>query len=206
MTIRATIRIGSLYLSRLKRDIRNAAKIIHARAANPGAQIGPNVRILGTPAHLSMGGGCQIDDGALLDFRNGGTLILGENVTIREGAIIAPFGGFMRIGNGSGVNHYTVLYGHGGLTIGNFVWFAAHCLVIPANHGICADDMPIFKQPITTKGIAIGDDVWIGAHCTILDGVTIGSGAVIAAGSVVTKTVKARTIVAGVPAKTLRMR
>jgi maltose O-acetyltransferase len=49
--------------------------------------------------------------------------------------------------------------------------------------------------------ITIGDDVWIGGHSTILPGVTIGDGAVIAAGSVVTKDVEPRTLVAGNPAK-----
>lgn len=54
--------------------------------------------------------------------------------------------------------------------------------------------------------VSIGSDVWVGNNCLILDGVEIGNGAVIAAGSVVTKSVPAFAIVAGVPAKTLRMR
>ena len=131
---------------------------------------------------------------------------LGQNVTIRSGAILTPFGGWIRIGDEFGVNHYTVLYGHGGLTIGNFVRLAAHCLIIPANHGFAETGLPISQQPLTKKGISIGDDVWIGAHCAILDGVTIGSGSVIAAGSIVTKTIEPRTVVAGAPAMPLRKR
>lgn len=55
--------------------------------------------------------------------------------------------------------------------------------------------LDVYGLPIT-----IGNDVWIGGHTTILPGVTIGDGAVIAAGSVVTKDVPARTLVAGTPA------
>lgn len=59
---------------------------------------------------------------------------------------------------------------------------------------------------LESKPVVIGNDVWIGTNSLILDGVTIGNGAIIAAGSVVTKDVKPYAIVAGVPAKTIRMR
>lgn len=63
------------------------------------------------------------------------------------------------------------------------------------------------KHEAISKGnIIIGDDVWIGVRSTILSGVTIGQGAVIAAGSVVTKDVPPYAIVGGVPAKILKMR
>lgn len=60
--------------------------------------------------------------------------------------------------------------------------------------------LDVYGLPIT-----IGDDVWIGGHSTILPGVTIGDGAVIAAGAVVTKDVSPRTLVGGNPAKLIRM-
>jgi acetyltransferase-like isoleucine patch superfamily enzyme len=56
----------------------------------------------------------------------------------------------------------------------------------------------------STKPIVIGDEVWIGCKSTILKGVTIGNGAVVAAGSVVTKDVDPHTLVAGIPAKTIK--
>ncbi|RUS42675.1 acyltransferase [Cohnella sp. AR92] len=56
----------------------------------------------------------------------------------------------------------------------------------------------------TTSPVVIGDHVWIGCRATILKGVTIGPGAVVAAGAVVSKDVPARTLVAGVPAKPIR--
>lgn len=56
----------------------------------------------------------------------------------------------------------------------------------------------------STKPIVIGDEVWIGCKSTILKGVTIGNGAVVAAGSVVTKDVAPHTLVAGIPAKAIK--
>jgi acetyltransferase-like isoleucine patch superfamily enzyme len=54
--------------------------------------------------------------------------------------------------------------------------------------------------------IIVGNDVWIGANCTILDGVSIGNGAVVAAGAVVTKSVPAYAFVGGNPSKVIRFR
>ena len=68
--------------------------------------------------------------------------------------------------------------------------------------------MLITEQPARTDrmGVAIGDDVWIGTNATILPGVTIGRGAIVAAGSVVTSSVAEYDIVAGVPARFLKKR
>ena len=57
---------------------------------------------------------------------------------------------------------------------------------------------------MTPAPIVVGNNVWIGSHATILKGVTIGDGAIVAAGAVVTKDVPANTIVGGVPAKPIR--
>jgi acetyltransferase-like isoleucine patch superfamily enzyme len=70
-----------------------------------------------------------------------------------------------------------------------------------------ARGIPYSKQPLKTKGpIIIEDEVWIGARSVVLSGVCIGKGAVIAAGSVVTKDIPAEAIAAGSPARVLRFR
>ncbi len=62
------------------------------------------------------------------------------------------------------------------------------------------------KRHTDTKRVKIGNDVWIGANAIVFDGISIGDGAVIAAGAVVTKDVPSYAIVGGVPGKILRMR
>lgn len=91
------------------------------------------------------------------------------------------------------------------LTIGENSLVAAGTRFIDHNHGI-ALGTPIKQQPETSGPISVGPDVWIGANSLILQGVTIGEGAVVAAGSVVTHSVPPFTVVAGVPARALRDR
>lgn len=64
--------------------------------------------------------------------------------------------------------------------------------------------MRIGNKAIVANPITIGNNVWIGAAATILPGVTIGNDAVVAAGAVVSRSVAANTLVAGVPAKFLK--
>src|SRR5690625_2434633 len=64
----------------------------------------------------------------------------------------------------------------------------------------------VFRQPLTSRGITIGDDVWIGSHVVVLDGVTVGDRAVLAAGAVVTKDVPAGAVVGGNPARLIQWR
>jgi len=88
----------------------------------------------------------------------------------------------------------------GGIAIGNGVLIGHNVTLATLNH----DERPQFRQNIYPKPIKIGDNVWIGSNATILQGVTIGDGAIIGANAVVTKDVPENTIVAGVPAKTIR--
>lgn len=91
------------------------------------------------------------------------------------------------------------------VTIGSHTVIAPDCFITDHNHGITADRR-IDQQQCPTAAVVIGDDVWLGTKAVVLAGVRIGSGAVIAAGSVVTRDVAPMTVVAGVPARFIRSR
>ena len=132
---------------------------------------------------------------------NEGEISIGKQTTIFPHAKILPHTGSVSIGDHSTVNPFTILYGQGGLTIGDAVRIAAHTTIIPSNHRFSDPDELIHTQGLTKEGIVIEDDVWIGTGCRILDGVTIGEGSVIGAGAVVTESIPPYSVAVGVPAE-----
>lgn len=179
-------------------------KLFLSHHTNVGWEKG--VIVEGDTSLISLGEGTVIEPGAVLSTKHGGSISLGRECVVSRGAMIMTYGGDITIGDNSGVGPYTILYGHGGLKIGNYVRFAAHSVVIPANHRFDALDQPIYKQPLSKKGIIIGNDVWVGANVCVLDGVRIGDGVVIGAGSVVTKDITPFNIVSGNSAHTVKSR
>jgi maltose O-acetyltransferase len=99
---------------------------------------------------------------------------------------------------------------HSTIRIGSHVMFGPHVTVIGGNHNTA--EIGQFMTKVTHKrpeddlGVVIEDDVWVGAGATILRGVVIGRGSIIAAASVVTKNVPAYAVVAGCPARVLKFR
>jgi acetyltransferase-like isoleucine patch superfamily enzyme len=91
------------------------------------------------------------------------------------------------------------------VSVGDHTQIAPGCFITDHNHGSAAD-LRIDQQPCVVGPVVIGSDVWLGVNVTILAGVTIGDGAVVAAHAVVTKDVPPMSIVAGVPARLLKDR
>ena len=128
-------------------------------------------------------------------------LVLGEQSWIAGHALVR---GDVEFGAHCTVNPYAMISGK--VRCGDGVRIASHVSIVGFNHGFDDPDMPIHMQKHESLGISIEDDVWIGANAVVLDGVTVGRGAVIAAGAVVSKDVPSLAIVGGVPAKVVRYR
>jgi acetyltransferase-like isoleucine patch superfamily enzyme len=92
------------------------------------------------------------------------------------------------------------------IIIGNNVLIGPGVKMFGANHGTALNGVPMVYQERVEKDIVIEDDVWIGANSIIVSGVTIHKGAIVGAGSVVTKDVSESSIYAGVPAKYIKKR
>jgi maltose O-acetyltransferase len=91
------------------------------------------------------------------------------------------------------------------LYIGNGALIAPGCFITDHVHGNAAAKT-IASQRCVSKPVRIEDDVWLGAHAIVLPGVTVGRGAIVGAGAVVTQNVAPMTIVAGVPARLIGLR
>ncbi len=181
-------------------------QLISRRSRYPGVVWGSRVQVLSGSLVDTIGQGSRIDDNARISSMDGGSFRIGRRCEIGVGVQILTYGGEIEIGDDCSFNPYSVIYGHGGLSIGNSVRVAAHVVIIPANHNFADLSRPIRLQGLTCRGVRVEDNVWIGAGVRILDGVTVESGAVIAAGAVVTKSVARNSVVAGVPARRIAVR
>ena len=111
------------------------------------------------------------------------------------------------IGSNSHINRSCCLWAgkRSRILIGNDGLMGPGVFVIANQHGTAAG-LPMRQQEHSEADVVIGDDVWVGAHAIILPGVTIGDGAIIAAGAVVTSDVEPGAIVGGIPARKLGQR
>jgi acetyltransferase-like isoleucine patch superfamily enzyme len=110
----------------------------------------------------------------------------------------------VRLGRNSRIDRDCTIDVRSGLTIGDNVVFSPEVMLLAGTHDI--NDPGFADSPVGPYRVEIEDYVWIGARAIIMPGVTVGRGAVVAAGAVVTKDVAPLTIVAGVPAKPIGMR
>ena len=111
-------------------------------------------------------------------------------------------GGAMEIGQGVFFNHNCSVTCAEGITIGNNCMFGNNVVIVDHDHIVNSRGA---TGALKSKPVIIEDRVWCGANVTITKGVRIGTGAVIAAGAVVTKDVPANTTVAGVPAAAIHL-
>ncbi len=126
----------------------------------------------------------------------------GKNVNVEKSA---RFSSRISLGDNSGIGIRASIQGN--TYIGNNVMMGPDCIIYTRNHKFSRTDIPMCEQGFQEeKPVYIGDDVWIGGRVIILPGVKIGTGAIIGAGSVVTKDVPDYAIVAGNPATVKKYR
>ena len=177
----------------------------------------PNRLILGRSVQLKSLSkaewGCflRIDEYAVLDAMGKNGVKIGNHVKIGAHSRVVASGSLLNIGEGieigdrTSLGEYNRIGGSGGVYIGSDTIFGQFVTVHSENHIFRDPTVPIRLQGTRRNPVRIGSGCWIGAKATILAGVSIGDNAVVAAGSVVTEEVPPRTVVAGVPAKIVRV-
>ena len=157
-----------------------------------GARFGAGTRVpaldINWPHQVRVGARCQLEPGTVFKFD--GVWKPGPNILIGDGSFIGrncEFNIRQRI------------------EIGRDALIASGCKFIDHDHGFSAPE-PMKTQHGAEAAIFIEQDVWLGANVLVLKGVTIGRGAIVAAGAVVTKSVGAGEIWGGVPARKIGAR
>jgi len=136
----------------------------------------------------------------------GNNFTLGKYAIIECTGVLRNVGASLKIGNNVGINHYCFIGVRGDIEIGNNVIFGPRVNIFSENHNYSDLSVPIKNQGVTKGKTVVGNDVWIGANVSIMSGVNIGDGCIIAAGAVVTKDVPPYSIIGGVPAKIIKNR
>lgn len=165
------------------------------------------------PHRIHLGNNVIISERCILDARTETSekvITIGDNVILSNDVALTCKGGSLEIGNDVGIGTQTVIQStyNCPILIGKDTMLGPRCyLVAGGSYNTSRTDIPMRQQGVRPeKGIIINNDVWIGANVTILSGIHIGHGSIIGAGSVVTKNIEKLNIVAGNPAKLLKVR
>ncbi len=140
-------------------------------------------------------------------------IVFGNRCTVKSGAMIRPTnallgeaGEGLHVGDHSNIGAGAYIGCSGFIEIGNNVMMGPKVNLMSENHAFTRTDIPMKQQGVSRSFIKIEDDVWLGVGCSILAGVTVGEGSIVAAGAVVTQDVPAFSVVGGVPAKIIKSR
>ncbi len=163
--------------------------------------------------NISCGKNVKFEDYAEIHGLCSEGICFGDNVTISRGVMVRPssyYGGDLGkglvMGNNSSIGPYGYVGCSGKIIIGNNVMFGPKCSLFAENHIFSDVKTSIKSQGVKQKGIVIEDDCWIGSNVIILDGVTIGKGSVIGAGTIITKSIPECSVVVDRREKEIRER
>jgi len=155
--------------------------------------------------NVTIGAYSVVQDNVVIDAgHHDGKVSIGFRSKVKRLSTLLAYDGIIEIGDRVSIGEGCIIYGHGGVSIGNGTIIAPYVIMPASMHIYTNPNLGIRFQGETAKGISIGENVWIGARAVILDGVRIGDGAIIGAGAVVTKNVEERDVVVGIPASKIK--
>lgn len=209
--IQSADKINILFRTGIK-FLRGSVRRLFLKEAHGMLLVGKGVRI-SHGKHIRCGKNVKFEDYSEIHGLCSEGLNFGDYVTISRGVMIRPssyyggdYGMGLTVGEHSSIGPYGYIGCSGKITIGKNVMFGPKCSLFAENHNFSDTETSIKSQGVNQKGITIEDDCWIGSNVTILDGVTIGKGSVIGAGTLVTKDVPAGSVVVDKRNKTMRER
>lgn len=180
-------------------------KQLALRAIMPKNQARPRlwVKLFLNPLKHKKGKNARICRNSRIDVMPFNQFVLGNDSTIEDFCTVNNGVGDVIIGDRTRIGLSNVLIGP--VTVGDDVMLAQNIVMSGLNHGYQDVTIPPHDQPVTKNRISVENEVWIGANSVVVAGVTIGRHSVVAAGSVVTKDVPAYSVVAGNPARVIKM-
>ena len=177
-----------------------------------GVMFAENI-VLRHPRRIHLGDRVIISEGSVLDARHDDedrVITLGDDVMLSVNVMISCKNGCVEIGPRTGLSAQTVIHATNDcpVSIGADAIIGPQCYIVGGgNYYHDRLDTPIHEQGIRPDGgVKLEYNVWLGAKVTVLGGVTMHAGSIAGAGAVVTKSVEANSICAGMPAKTIRQR
>ena len=169
--------------------------------------------VLRHPKKIHLGNNVVLSEGVVLDARHDTddrALVLGDDVMLSINVMISCKNGCVKIGNRTGLSAHTIIHAtnHCPVNVGEDAIIGPQCyLAGGGNYNHDNLDIPIREQGIVNDGgVKLENNIWLGAKVTVLGGVTMHSGSIAGAGSVVSKDIPENAICAGVPAKVIRTR
>ena len=165
--------------------------------------------ILRKPRYITIGSNTAIDDYVMLDACIGkdNAITIGDNVIISKGCVVQAKTGTLSIGDRCDIGVQTIITSASAITLEQSVLIAGNCYIGGARYPLEDTNKTIMEQGTYSRGpLSIGEGSWIGASSTVLDGVRIGKGCVIGAGSVVSRDIPDYAVAVGTPARVMKIR
>ena len=153
-----------------------------------------------TTGMLFLGRGLELEVGRK------GRIDFGRFVWIGDGTKIRCHEGVVEIGEKTVMGQECTISAYQRVRIGAQCVIADRAMFIDFDHGVVEVERPIRQQGIYKRDVEVGSNVWIGYGACVLRGVSVGDNSIVGTNSVVTRDVPANAVVAGIPARVIRMR